>query len=154
MLAREADAVYLRIDTIEQALRHGGRTVDGPEGYSIAYGLAADNLKLGRVVVADSVNPLEVTRQAWREVGERCGAPFMEIEVVCSAVAEHRRRVEERSTDVPDLRLPSWAEVVARRYDRWDRPHVTIDTAGQSEAESFAALRKVLAPDITPARYP
>jgi predicted kinase len=48
-LARRHAATHLRIDTIEQALRSAGHTV-GPMGYVIANALAAENLKLGRVV--------------------------------------------------------------------------------------------------------
>ena len=63
-LARETGAVHLRIDSIEQAMRNSGVTVSGPEGYEVAYAIAEDNLGLGRTVVADSVNPIEVTRAA------------------------------------------------------------------------------------------
>jgi predicted kinase len=60
-VAREWDAVYFRVDTIEQALRfsetlHGEV---GPAGYLVAYWLAEENLRIGRTVVADSVNPFE-----------------------------------------------------------------------------------------------
>src|SRR5690349_19807927 len=93
-LARELGAVHLRIDTIEQALRDEGVSLTGPEGYVVAYRIAEDNLRLGNSVVADSVNPLSITRQAWRDVAARAAVPFVEIEVICSDVAEHRRRVE------------------------------------------------------------
>jgi predicted kinase len=45
-LLHESAAVYLRIDSIEQALRDTGLTVEG-EGYSVAYAIAEDNLRLG-----------------------------------------------------------------------------------------------------------
>ncbi|WP_247312556.1 AAA family ATPase [Bradyrhizobium sp. 141] len=48
-------ATYLRIDSIEQALKDAGLTVNA-EGYAIANALAAENLKLGRIVIADCVN--------------------------------------------------------------------------------------------------
>ena len=69
-LARALDAVHLRIDTIEQALRSAtmGSDAFGTAGYVVGYGVAADNLRLGRTVVADAVNPLTSTRAAWREV--------------------------------------------------------------------------------------
>ena len=52
-LAQTLNAVHLRIDTIEQALRDLlGARVEG-EGYRLAYRIAADNLRLGRAVVAD-----------------------------------------------------------------------------------------------------
>lgn len=34
-------------------------------GYCVAYALAEENVRLGRSVVADSVNPLNLTRDAW-----------------------------------------------------------------------------------------
>ena len=143
-LAREVKAVHLRIDTIEQALCNSGSVLNGPEGYIIAYDIAADNLRLGWSVVADSVNPLHITRDAWREVADRCGVSFVEIEIICSDLAEHRHRVASRSTDVPGLELPTWEDVVNREYETWDRSHIVIDTAGQTIEESYAALRQVL----------
>ena len=88
--------------------------------------VAADNLGLGRDVVADSVNPLRITREAWRGVAERAGSACIEIEVV------------------PNLELPSWSQVVGREYDPWDRPRLVVDTAGQTEAESRAVLERSL----------
>jgi predicted kinase len=51
-LARQLGATYLRIDTIEQAIRDS-TTVSQPineEGYCVAYAVAEDNLRLGRTV--------------------------------------------------------------------------------------------------------
>jgi hypothetical protein len=39
---------------------------------------------MGRTVVADSVNPLAVTRDAWRQVAATTSSEIVEIEVVCS----------------------------------------------------------------------
>ena len=133
--------MHLRIDTIEQALREAGYVVNGPEGYVAAHRLAADNLELGLSVVADSVNPLQATRAAWREVTVSARVPYVEIEVVCSNEAEHRSRVEWRSRGVPGLRLPSWDEVVSREYEPWDAEHLVIDTAGRSVEQCVALLR-------------
>lgn len=145
-LARQVGAVHLRIDTIEHALRLAGVQVSGPEGYAVAYQVAEDNLRLGLSVVADSVNPLQITRAAWREVAGRAGAPYLQIEVICSDPAEHRRRVETRAADIPGFRLPTWDEVVNRERDPWDSsPRIVIDTAGQTPAQSIAALEQALA---------
>lgn len=68
LLAGRLGATYLRIDTIEQALRGCG-SFAGPMddvGYRIAYAVAADNLRAGQSVVADSVNPLRIAREAGR----------------------------------------------------------------------------------------
>jgi predicted kinase len=58
-VARNMEAVYLRVDTIEQALRSCKmlQAEVGSTGYAVAYRLAEENLRIGRTVVADSVNP-------------------------------------------------------------------------------------------------
>ncbi|HAL16805.1 MAG TPA: kinase [Anaerolineaceae bacterium] len=144
-LARKLKAVHIRADTIEQAIREGGGHVSGPEGYIVAYHIAEDNLRLGLSVVADTVNPFQITRHAWREVATQIGMPFVEIEVICSNQLEHRARVETRKADIVGFELPSWNEVVNRKYEPWDTDHVLIDTAGQTPAQSIAALEQALA---------
>src|SRR5687768_13643980 len=110
-LATELAAVYLRIDSVEQSIRGAGRPVEG-EGYSVAYAVAEDNLRLGRIVVADCVNPLPLTRSEWRAVADRSGVPALDVEIVCSDADEHRRRVETRAADISGHRLPTWQEVI------------------------------------------
>ena len=127
-LARELAAVYLRIDSIEQALRDGGLRVGG-EGYSVARAVAEDNLRLGRTVIADCVNPWPLTRSAWHDVAERAGVVAIDVELVCSDADEHRRRVEGRTADIDGHRLPTWQEVVERDYRVWEGERLVIDTA-------------------------
>ena len=130
-LARKMAAVYLRIDTIEQALRDlCGMEVVG-EGYEIAYRIAADHLRLDLSVVADSCNPIELTRAAWEKIATEAGARFVNIEVICSDEVEHRRRVETRAGTVPGLSLPTWEEAKGREYEAWSRARIVIDTAGE-----------------------
>jgi predicted kinase len=147
LLAERLRAVYLRIDTIEQALRACGTLPAGvvTEGYAVAYRLAEDNLASGGTVVADSVNPLAVTRDGWISVAERVGVQVVEIEVVCSDATEHRRRVETRASDVPGLVLPTWDSVQQRAYDTWGRPRVVLDTAAGSPVEAVDGLLRTLA---------
>jgi len=140
-LARGLDAVYLRIDSIEQAL--GGCTDDA--GYRIAYAVASDNLRLGRTVVADSVNPLAITRDAWVGVAHKAGVRAIDIEVICSDAVEHRRRVESRASDIAGLKLPTWEDVCARSYDSWQRERIVVDTAGQTVDQCLAFLRGAIA---------
>ena len=143
-LAAEMQAVYLRIDTVEQGLRDlCGVDVEG-EGYRLSYRIAADNLRLGRSVVADSCNPIELTRREWRDVAASCGAGVVDIEIVCSDMNEHRRRIESRTSDIPNLELPSWAQVENREYDGWASERIVVDTAAASADESFQALRSAL----------
>jgi predicted kinase len=147
LLAQRLRAVYVRIDTIEQALRACGTLPAGvvTEGYDVAYRVAEDNLAAGGTVVADSVNPLAVTRDAWVSVAARVGVPVVEIEVVCSDAAEHRRRVETRASDVPGLVLPTWDSVQRRAYEVWGRPCIVLDTAAGSPAEAVDGLLHTLA---------
>ncbi len=140
-LARVYAATYLRIDAIEEALRSCAINAEiGTSGYVVARALAEANLRLGGRVVADSVNPVAVTRNAWRTVAASAASPIIEIEIVCSDVAEHRRRIETRSADIPGFILPTWADVVARSYEDWDCPHIVFDTAFLEIEAAFATL--------------
>lgn len=143
-LAADLNAVHLRIDTIEQALRDLCSIQVGGEGYRLAYRVATDNLRLGLSVVADSCNPIELTRREWEGVAQAEGAEFVNVEVVCSDLAEHRRRVESRANSIPNLKLSTWDEVVAREYHSWSVPRVTIDTAGRPPETSYNELRALL----------
>jgi len=83
-LAKELDAVWLRIDSIEQAIRESALAPGSVEdaGYRAAYAVAEDNLRLGRDVIGDSVNDWMLTRNAWRDVGLRAGAKVVEVEIL------------------------------------------------------------------------
>ena len=133
-VAATIGAVHLRIDSIEQALRNIGREVEA-DGYVAAYAIAEDNLRLGHTVIADCVNPWPLTRAAWRSVAARAGVRAIEVEVVCTDVDEHRRRIESRVADIPGHQMPTWAEVLASDYRTWDSERMVIDTvasAGQA----------------------
>ena len=129
VLARRLRAVHVRVDSIEAALVDAGLTGEmGRLGYAAAYAVAGDQLRVGWSVVADSVNPVELTRSAWRDVAVRAGARLVEVELACSDPAEHRRRVTERVGDIAHLALPTWADVVGREYEPWT-PDLALDTA-------------------------
>ncbi len=132
-LAARIGALHLRIDTIEQAIMNSSLAPASVEeaGYMAAYGVARDNLDLGRTVIADSVNPIGLTRDAWLDVARAAGVTAFEVEVICFDPAEHRRRVETRQSDLPGLRLPTWQAVEAREYHAWDRALLVVDTAGR-----------------------
>lgn len=144
LLAEVVRATYVRADTIEDTMRVAGITLEGPEGYLVAYSVARDNLRLGQSVVADCVNPIAVTRDAWRDVAAHCDARLIEIEVVCSDRDEHRQRVEARTPDITGSKALTWEEVVEREYEPWSGSPVIIDTAGSDVAQSLALLRNKL----------
>jgi predicted kinase len=143
-LAVAMEGLHIRIDTIEQALRNTGMTVEA-EGYCVAYAVAEDNLRLGRTVIADSVNPWLLTRDAWRAVAYRAGVRAVDVEIVCSDIAEHQRRVESRSSDIAGHRVPTWREVVERDYHPWTSERLVIDSAQLEVSES---VRRVLAASV------
>lgn len=145
-LCAQLGAVYLRIDTIEQAFRSatpGGFEV-GRSGYAVAMAVAGDNLSLGHTVVADSVNPLRETRAAWLAVAAHRGAAAVEVELVRSDLDDHRRHLSARESDIAGLRAPAWSEVLEREYHPWTRAHIVLDTSGQADDESLAQLLAVL----------
>ena len=144
-VAASLRAVYLRIDTIEHALRNAGSKVEA-EGYCVAYAVAEDNLKVGRIVVADCVNPWPLTRNEWRLVADRAGVALVDVEIVCGDLAEHRRRVESRAPDLAGQRLPTWADVVGRDYRPWSCERLVIDTACRDVEASVRAILAVARP--------
>ncbi len=145
LLAREYGAAWLRIDTIEQALRDlCGCEVHG-EGYRLAYRIAADNLASGLNVVADLCNPWDLTRREWDEVARESGAGWVNIEVVCSDKCEHKRRTETRASETAGMKFPFWCEVENREYHHWTGDRIVIDTAGKTVGESFEELKTKLA---------
>ena len=145
-IAARRPVTYLRIDVIEQALRSAGVLAGdvGASGYVIGNALAASNLAGGRTVVADCVNPVHGSRQGWRMTAACSRSPLIEIEVVCSDLVEHRRRVEERSSDIDGLVLPSWQAVLERDYSAWHEPHLIIDTAQLTRDEAVALVERHL----------
>ena len=142
-LAARIGAVHLRIDTIEQALRNAGRDVSGPEGYLVARDVAVDKLRRGHTVIVDAVNPLELTRDYWRETAARLTLELVEIEVQCSDQRQHRQRVESRSTDIPGLVLPTWQQVLDRYYEPWTSAQV-VDTAGRTLQDALSQVEAIV----------
>ncbi|GAA3556952.1 AAA family ATPase [Microlunatus spumicola] len=130
--ARRRRVPFLRVDRIEQAVVDQTALTHpvGPVGYAVAHLLASEQLALGLDVVVECVNPLALTRDAWDATGAAAGARVVQVELVCSDVAEHRRRVETRATDVPGLVKPTWAEVVGRTYEPWPERHLVLDSSG------------------------
>ena len=140
LLARRVGAAHVRIDTIEQALRELCSVDVQGEGYRLAYRVASDTLNAGVSVVADSCNPIELTRREWQQVAMDAGAPYVNIEVICSDAREHRDRVETRASTVQGLRLPTWAEVESREYHDWTVGRIVLDTSRRPEGECLEEL--------------
>jgi predicted kinase len=110
---------HLRVDTIEQAIVRTTPLTHpvGPVGYVVARDVAGDLLRTGVGVIAECVNPLAITRDAWRDTGLVHGARVPEAEIVCSDPVEHRRRAETRDTGIPGHVPPTWQQIVDREYE-------------------------------------
>ena len=145
-LAASRSATYLRIDTIEQAIRNAQVLAAdvGPVGYSVAFALAEINLVLGRNVIADCVNPITETRTAWRAIADRAKCSLFDIEVICSDQLEHQRRVEARISDIPGLIPPTWLSVQQREYEPWLTERLVVDTAVLSPSEALSLIESHL----------
>lgn len=147
VLAAELPAAYVRVDTIETAIsRSEGQyepTNDWelPPGYEVGYDVAADQLHIGLDVVVESVNPVRASRDAWRDAGLNAGARVIEVEIVCSDMDEHRRRAEERVSDIAGLVTPTWEQITNRQYESWERNRIVVDTAILSIEESVKRIR-------------
>jgi predicted kinase len=129
-LASRTATPYVRVDRIEQAIVAWSPLSHplGPVGYAVAYELALEQLQLGLDVIVECVNPVAVTRDGWVGTAAAASAGLIEAEVICSDEAEHRHRVETRTSDVDGLVKPTWSAVVRREYEPWTREHTVIDT--------------------------
>jgi predicted kinase len=133
----------VRVDTIEEALlTDGGESIVAlGAGYRVAYAIAEDNLEVGRTVIADSVNPIKITREAWQGVAKRSGAPIVDVVVVCTNETRHRHRIEARSGGA---HASTWLDVSQREFDAVDPNAIVIDTAVQSVQQSLYALQAAI----------
>ena len=145
-LAGRAGAVYLRVDTIEQAIRNAGVLAKevGKSGYMVANELALSNLRFGHTVIVDCVNPVVESRQAWSDIARRADVPLVNIQVICSDRREHQRRVETREVDIPGLTPPTWQSVLDHEYEAWGTAPFSIDTALTSKAQAVALITETL----------
>lgn len=146
-LARELAAPYLRVDTIEATIARAEGAASAtngwelPPGYAVAQSVAADQLRLGLDVVSESVNAVAEARDGWQRVGEAARVAVVEVEIICSDRAEHRRRAEQRVSDVPGLTLPTWEQITSRDYEPWQRDHLIVDTAGASIEDAVGLIQ-------------
>jgi predicted kinase len=145
-LAQALDAVYLRIDTIERAFT--GPTTprdDATEATacSVAHAVAEDNLRLGRVVVADGMGSVASTRFAWKSVSQRIGVPVFEVELFRTDENERRARVAHRYGDVDARTVVASDEPLTIRDDPWCK-RIAIDAAQRPLAESVTVVHALL----------
>lgn len=150
-LAVRIGATFVRVDAIEQAMRRAGAQQIGPAGYGVAHAIARANLLPGRAVVVDCVNALAVSQAGWCETARDASARLVNLHLVCSDSAEHRRRIDMRVADLAGHVLPTWADALAQDFHEHDGEHLRLDTAGRPvDALVEAALAYVLAGQTQP----
>ncbi|GAA4739909.1 AAA family ATPase [Modestobacter marinus] len=145
-VAGELRAAHLRVDAFEVALlRQGlvpGAAEVGAHGYDLALAAADTCLTAGTDVLVDAVFDVAAARRPFRDLAAGHGVPVHWVRLICTDRAEHRRRVEGRSADLPGHVVPTWEQVRARRVDQWHERHTVVDTAtGDPAAAVLAALR-------------
>lgn len=149
-VVRATGASYLRVDVIESLLAREQAQV-GATGYAVCHGLARSNLLLGNDVVVDAVNPVPEARAAWTHTAADAGADLHVVELHLDDEAEHRRRVEQRTSDLDGHRPPTWAEVTSSDWTPWDverdGPRTRIDATDPHEALD-QVLRLVDGPSV------
>ncbi len=108
--------------------------------------VAEDTLRIGTPVVADAVNALPISRNAWTELATRLNVRYRSVGVHCSDPTEHRRRVESRTAEIENHVLPTWAEVSATTFEPFPPNTLVIDTAQLSVADAVDRIIARLAP--------
>lgn len=131
-VAEVMPVVSLRVDAIESAMwKHNiPSEQSGRAAYSIMHVIAGPHLQRKQTVVADAVSSVEAARAGWVATAEAYGAELRVVEVICPDAAEHRRRVERRSNDLPGFTLPTWEQVerVSGEYEPRHDDRLVIDS--------------------------
>ena len=133
-ISKILNTVYLRIDTIDNEIfKFENYKVQGGEGYTIAQKIIEDNLKIGNDVVSDQCNPWKLTRDHFNDVAIKNNCKYINIEIICSNIEEHKKRVENRG-------YPIWEEINKWNYEQWIEEHIVVDTANKTIEECTKEL--------------
>jgi predicted kinase len=144
LIAVELGAAIVRVDAVEAAVVRFGLAEQpvGPIGYAVAHEIAAASLAIGTPVVVDAVNGVPEARVAWPALAARLGVPLALVEVSLDDEAEHRRRVEQRVSDLDGMVVPTWEQVLAGGYAPWqehrDGARLLVD--GDDDGAALAAI--------------
>lgn len=131
-LAARLHAAVVSVDPIEDAIVRSGIEMSfetGLAAYNVGAAMATMQLRNGLIVIVDAANYLEVGREVWRAVAADVGVSVRAIEVICSDVEEHRRRLESRSRGLQAYPEPTWGAVVRRKEEteRWSEERLVLD---------------------------
>ena len=132
-VARRSGAVWLSVDEVEDAHLGVGLPSDwttGVAAYEAVAAAAAENLRLGHVVIVDAVNDGEPARDTWRRAADAASAPLVFVLLTPPREPEHRLRLRGRTRRLSHQSEPTWEQVQARaqKYESWRDPPVLIDS--------------------------
>ena len=99
--------------------------------------------------MADCCNLIELTRQEWEDVAVNNNCRFVNIEVVCSNKAEHKKRAEQRNAEVANMKLPVWDDIENREYHEWHKSRIVINTAGKTIKQCQTELKEKVADSLS-----
>jgi predicted kinase len=133
-VARRSGAMWLSVDDVEDALLGVGLPSDwttGVAAYEAVAAAAAENLRLGHIVIVDAVNDSEPARDTWRRAAHAASAPLVFVLLTPPEEHEHRLRLRGRTRRLSHQSEPTWEAVKARAeaYERWRDPPASIDSA-------------------------
>ena len=143
-LAARTQAIHLRVDSVEAALKGSVLKIHPAEdaGYLAISSIAKDNLLLGFDVIADTVNPIDMSRDLWIKTAAAGAAQLLNVEMICSNKALHKKRVENRTSDIDDLVVPDWQAVCNRVFEPWQGSRVIVDTAEDAVQDCAAIIER------------
>jgi predicted kinase len=134
------------VDPAEAAMWRAGVSKSEPTGlaaYIVVEALAAEQIALGHDVIVDAVNAVEPARAQWRELAHRMDIDLRFIEVQCSDLDVHRRRLEVRRRRIAGFYEPSWDDVQRRReeFTAWTDDRLTLDSMDSRHDNLVTALK-------------
>lgn len=147
-VARALGCALLSVDPIEAAMWRSGIGRDQPTGlaaYVVAEDLAREQLLLGNDVIIDAVNAAEAARNQWTSLAAKLRQPFAFVEVFCSDVEEHQRRLTDRRREIVGFPEPTWASVIERQnaFRDWGDDRLRVDSMRPLEENVAIVLEYV-----------
>lgn len=146
LLSAQTGAIWLRLDEIETAMRLSHMKYEdlADGGYAAAQVMAKSALVQGLDVIADCVNPIALTRAAWRAASHAVGAAHLDVELICSDNQLHRVRAETRGPDLEGATLPGWDMICGRVYDPFETADLRLNTCQVSPELAVTAILESL----------
>ncbi|MDQ1597646.1 MAG: hypothetical protein QOI70_1070 [Microbacteriaceae bacterium] len=131
ILGGRLNASVVSVDPIESAILAAGIDSDQPTGlaaYLVAETMAELVLDSGHHVIVDAVNAVNPAREQWVTLAAKQSEQVRFIEVVCSDVDVHRRRLETRGQRHPHVDEPTWhaVEQSLDDYADWSGPSAAV----------------------------